>query len=162
MKNINSNHGFPKRQGTVLVAMKVGAVLSVILLGDCSVFGAADSGRSAAGERESAKTNTFEVFFDFNRSILSEAGRKILQEAANSARQGNASGVTLAVHTDPAGPGGDDLARRRFDVVKAELVKGGMAADDIKRIGIDPADALASGSDGVLDPQNRRTEIILH
>ena len=110
-----------------------------------------------------ARMNTFQVFFDFDRSNIDESAANILQHAAASAKQGNVTVIDLTGHTDAAGPDAYNqaLSERRANAVKAELVKDGVPAVEIKTFGVGKAGQLVPTADGVREPQNRRTEIIL-
>ncbi|HLN23228.1 MAG TPA: OmpA family protein [Patescibacteria group bacterium] len=129
-------------------------VAAVFALGACSIF---------SSPQDNAKRNTFVVFFDFDRSNLSEHAAKTLQQVADSATQGNVTNVNLLVHTDAAGQDSDNqaLSDRRAAVITAELVKDGVPAAKITSSIFREPDQLAATADGVHEPQNRRTEIIL-
>lgn len=111
----------------------------------------------------SAKLNQYLVFFDFNRSNLDEGAAKLLQQAANSAKQSGVRAIKLTGHTDVAG--GNDynqaLSERRAEVVRAELVKNGVPTNKITSSGVGEAGQLVPTADGIREPQNRRTEITL-
>jgi outer membrane protein OmpA-like peptidoglycan-associated protein len=109
------------------------------------------------------KLNTFQVFFDFDRSNIGADAAKILRQAANSAKQGNITHVGLTGHTDAAGPDAynQTLSQRRAEAVKKELAEDGMPVVEITASGVGKAGQLVQTADGVREPQNRRTEIFL-
>ena len=129
-------------------------VATIFALGACSVF---------SGTQDSAKRNTFVVFFDFDHSNLSEDAAKTLQQVADSASQGGITNVNLLVHTDAAGRDSDSqaLSERRTAAITAELIKDGVPTAKITSSIFREPDQLAATADGVHEPQNRRTEIIL-
>ena len=107
--------------------------------------------------------NTFQVFFDFDRSNVSESAAEIIRKAAISAKQGNLTHIDLTGHTDAAGPDSynQSLSERRAAAVKQQLIKDGIPADEIATSGVGKAGQIVPTADGVREPQNRRTEILL-
>jgi len=105
----------------------------------------------------------YQVFFDFDRSNIGPDAAKIIQQAAASSKNGNITRINLTGHTDAAGR--DDynqaLSERRADAVKAELVRDGVPSNEINSTGVGKAGQLVPTADGVREPQNRRTGIIL-
>jgi outer membrane protein OmpA-like peptidoglycan-associated protein len=108
--------------------------------------------------------NTFQVFFDFDRSNIGDTAAKIVEQAAASAKKGNVTRIELIGHTDAAGPVAYNqaLSERRAAAVKQQLIKDGVPAAEISAIGVGKAKQLVPTADGVREPQNRRTEILLH
>jgi len=110
-----------------------------------------------------AKQTPFQVFFDFDRSNISDGAATILKQAADSSKQGNITRVNLTGHTDSSGR--DDynqgLSERRAEAVKQELIKDGVPSSEIISTGVGKAGQLVPTADGIREPQNRRTEIIL-
>ncbi len=109
------------------------------------------------------KVNTFQVFFDFDRSNIGDIAAQIIERAAASAKQGNITRIKLTGHTDSVGTVdyNQALSERRAAAVKAELVRDGVPATEITSIGVGKAGQLVPTADGVREPQNRRTEIVL-
>lgn len=110
-----------------------------------------------------AKANTFEVFFDFDRSNISPTAAQILNDTASRAKQNKVTGIDLTGHTDSSGSEAYNqaLSERRADAVKAELIKDGIPAMEITSTGVGKSGQLVPTADGVREPQNRRTEILL-
>ncbi|MDR3441038.1 OmpA family protein [Telmatospirillum sp.] len=108
--------------------------------------------------------NTFQVFFDFDRSNVSEEAAQIIEKAAANAKQGKLTRIELTGHTDSSGPDAYNqaLSERRAAAVKQILLKDGIPAIEITSIGVGKGGQLVSTADGVREPQNRRTEIIMH
>jgi OOP family OmpA-OmpF porin len=109
------------------------------------------------------KMNIFQVFFDFDRSDISDGAARILQQAAASAKQGKVTGIKLTGHTDSSGSVAYNqaLSERRAEAVKEELIRDGLSAAEITSLGVGKSGQLLATPDGVREPQNRRTEIIL-
>jgi OOP family OmpA-OmpF porin len=107
--------------------------------------------------------NTFQVFFDFDRSNIGEDAAKILRQAATSAKHGTITHLKLIGHTDSSGSDAynQGLSERRAEAVKAELAKDDVQIGEISTEGVGKAGQLVPTADGVREPQNRRTEIDL-
>ena len=107
--------------------------------------------------------NSYQVFFDFDRSNISETAAAIVRQAAANAKQGKLTRINLTGHTDAAGPDAYNqaLSERRAAAVKQQLVKDGVPAGEITSVGVGKAGQLVPTADGVREPQNRRTEILL-
>lgn len=106
---------------------------------------------------------SFLVFFDFDRSDITDDARKVINQAADNARKaGSTSRITLTGHADRSGPAQYNmrLSQRRADAVKAELVKLGVPANEIVTVAKGESDPLVPTADGVREPRNRRVEIV--
>ncbi len=108
--------------------------------------------------------NSFQVFFDFDRSNIAETAAQIIDRAAASAKQGKLTRIDLTGHTDSSGPNAYNqaLSERRAAAVKQQLIKDGVPANEITTVGVGKGGQLVPTADGVREPQNRRTEIMLH
>jgi OmpA-OmpF porin, OOP family len=115
-----------------------------------------------APRQEAQLPRSFQVFFDFDKSNIRPDARPIIEEAANNARKGGMSRITLTGHTDRAGSDAYNqrLSIRRAEAVKAELVRLGFNPNDVAVVGKGEADPLVPTADGVREPKNRRVEIV--
>jgi outer membrane protein OmpA-like peptidoglycan-associated protein len=105
---------------------------------------------------------SFQVFFDFDKANIRPDARPIIEQAAENARKGNVSKITLTGHTDRAGSAAYNqrLSIRRAEAVKAELVRMGFNPNDVAVVGKGETDPLVPTADGVREPRNRRVEIV--
>lgn len=103
------------------------------------------------------------VFFDFNKYELTDQAQAIVREAAAAARQQPGVRVTVTGHTDTVGSRAYNqrLSERRAQAVKNEMVRGGLAANEITIVGRNFSDPLVATGPGVREPQNRRAVIDL-
>ncbi len=103
----------------------------------------------------------FQVFFDFNKSELTGAARKVIHAAADTAKAGNAVHLIVTGHTDTVGsaPYNQGLSERRAASVKNELVADGLPAGEIEAVGVGKTGLLVPTGDGVREAQNRRATI---
>lgn len=105
---------------------------------------------------------SFLVFFDWNRADLTARARQIIGEAAEAARA-QPTRIEVTGHADRTGTPQYNLAlsRRRAETVAEELVKRGIARQEINITALGETQPLVATADGVREPQNRRVEIIL-
>ena len=83
------------------------------------------------------------VFFDWDRSNLSQQALATIQQAANAFKTKGSARITATGHTDTSGPEAYNMALslRRANAVKDTLVRDGVPAQAITVIG--PATALS-------------------
>ena len=108
-------------------------------------------------------SNSFMVFFDWDRSNLSSQALATIQQAANAFKSKGNARITATGHTDKSGPENYNMALslRRANAVKDALVRDGVPATAISVIGKGESQPLVQTADGVREPQNRRVEIVL-
>ena len=105
----------------------------------------------------------FIVFFDWDRSNLTEDARTIVQAAARTSKEVPITVIEATGHADRSGTDRYNmgLSQRRAEAVKAELIRLGVASSDIAILWKGEREPLVETADGVREPQNRRVEIIL-
>jgi outer membrane receptor protein involved in Fe transport len=106
---------------------------------------------------------SFQVFFDFDKSTITEAAAKVIHAAADAVKAGNVVQIAVTGHTDTVGTASynQGLSERRAGAVKQQLVTDGVATGDITTTGVGKTGLLVPTADGVREPQNRRAEIVL-
>ncbi len=106
---------------------------------------------------------TYIVFFDFDRSDLTERARQIIAEAAAAAPRVQSTRIEVAGHADRSGTPAynQGLSQRRANTVAAELVRRGVNRANIAISAFGETRPLVPTADGVREPQNRRVEIVL-
>ena len=106
---------------------------------------------------------SFMVFFDWDRSNLSQQALATIGQAAAAFKQKGSARITATGHTDTSGPENYNMALslRRANAVKDALVRNGVPATAIAVIGRGESQLLVQTGDGVREPQNRRVEIVL-
>jgi hypothetical protein len=110
-----------------------------------------------------AAPQSFMVFFDWDRSNLSQQAVQTIGQAAAAFKSRGSARITATGHTDTSGPESYNMALslRRANAVKNELVRQGVPADAITVIGKGESNPLVATGDGVREPQNRRVEIVM-
>ena len=107
--------------------------------------------------------NNYLVFFDWDKSTLTQQAKDILRTAADAAKKKTPVRIRATGHTDRSGSAKYNmgLSIRRANAVKAELVRLGIPARDISVVGKGETEPLVPTADGVREPQNRRVEIVI-
>jgi OmpA-OmpF porin, OOP family len=106
---------------------------------------------------------SFMVFFDWDRSNLSQQALTTIQQAANAFQAKGSARITATGHTDTSGPESYNMALslRRANAVKDALVRDGVPAQAISVVGMGEKGLLVQTGDNVREPQNRRVEIVV-
>ena len=106
---------------------------------------------------------TFIVFFDFDKSNLTEKAQEVVSEAVKAAKTQGMVKVMVTGHTDTVGSDtyNQALSERRAQSVKDEMVREGLDGGSIAIQGKSFHDPLVPTGPGVREPQNRRAVIDL-
>ncbi len=117
----------------------------------------------AAAAPAPTAARSFLVFFDWDKSDLSDRGRQIIAEAAQSSTKVEVTRIEVSGHADKSGSPAYNLglSRRRADTVAAELVRDGVPRASISVMAFGDSRPLVPTAAGVREPQNRRVEIVL-
>jgi OOP family OmpA-OmpF porin len=106
---------------------------------------------------------TFLVFFDFDRSNLTDRARAVVAEAANAARTTGTTRIEVSGHADTVGSAAYNqaLSMRRAESVATELEARGISRSQMVLQAFGFTRLLVPTGPGVREPQNRRVEIVL-
>jgi OOP family OmpA-OmpF porin len=100
---------------------------------------------------------TYNIYFDYNSSLLDPSAREIVRLAADSYKAGSPGTIQVIGYTDPSGSGpyNQKLSLKRASVVAAQLVQDGVPRSSLtvsgqgeSTIGTDPG-------------RDRRVEVVL-
>lgn len=114
----------------------------------------------------SSDNQEFVVYFEWDSSDLtSQAAAVIDQAIANIEARDDCStgGVTIVGHTDSSGASAynERLSARRADIVKQGLMQRGVSEGAINTDGRGESELAVSTRDGVREPLNRRSEVMI-
>lgn len=115
-----------------------------------------------------AAARSYLIFFDWDKADLTERARAIVSVAAQASTHTALTRIEVSGYTDTsaAHPGARGerynmaLSLRRANVVKAELVRDGVAGSIIDVQGYGQEHPLVQTGPNTREPQNRRVEII--
>ncbi len=110
-----------------------------------------------------APARTYLVFFDWDSADLNDRARQIIADAAAASTHVEVTRIEVNGHTDASGSAvhNQALSERRAQAVAAELVRDGVAENEIVTRGFGESQPLVPTAAGAREPQNRRVEIIL-
>ena len=133
------------------------------MLGVTYKFGQPEQAVAPPAAPPVAQAPSYMVFFDWDRSNLSDQALGTIQQAANAYKTKGSARITATGHTDTTGPESYNMALslRRANTVKDALVRDGVPATAISVIGKGETQLLVQTGDGVREPQNRRVEIVI-
>jgi outer membrane protein OmpA-like peptidoglycan-associated protein len=137
-----------------------------VLIGLRYAFGGAPA-RAAAPYATPAPAampaRSFLIFFDWDKSTLTDRARQIVAEAASTSSKVQHTRIEVNGYTDASGTPhyNQDLSLRRARAVAAELVKDGVPQSEIAIHGFGETHPLVPTATEVREPQNRRVEIII-
>ena len=105
----------------------------------------------------------FLVLFDFDKSDITPAAAKIIDDAVDMAKKVGAADFSVTGHADRAGSEDYNtaLSLRRANAVRDALVARGIAGARVSVAGRGEADPAVATPDGAQEPANRRVEIII-
>lgn len=103
------------------------------------------------------------VTFALDAATLTPQDRQVIAQAADDYRAGGAPQITVTGYTDTSGSAEYNLvlSQQRAETVADALVEQGVPATDIVTIGRGEEDLLVPTADGVVEPRNRRVEIVV-
>ena len=106
----------------------------------------------------------FVVYFPFDQSILTPEAQAVVQQAADYAKSGGATKITVTGHTDTSGSDRYNarLSERRGKAVADGLVGMGVAATSLAVDWKGESAPAVSTGDGVKEPLNRRSAISIN
>jgi len=110
-----------------------------------------------------APSRSYLVFFDWDKSTLTDRARQIIHEAADNSRRVQYTRIMVNGYTDTSGTPQYNmgLSIRRARAVEGELVRDGVSQNAISIQGYGETHLLVPTGPGVREPQNRRVEIII-
>ena len=134
-----------------------------ILLGVRYEFNKAPVAAPAAAAAPVPAGRSFMVFFDWDRFNLTDRARAVIRDAAATSKTVQHTRLEVNGYADTSGNPKYNmgLSMKRAQTVAAELVRNGVAKNEIVIKAFGDTVLLVPTGPGVREPQNRRVEIII-
>jgi hypothetical protein len=103
------------------------------------------------------------VTFGLDQTTLTEQDRRVIAQAAEDYRRTGSSRVTVTGYTDTSGSADYNLqlSQHRAQTVADALEREGVSATNIIAVGRGEENLLVPTGDGVVEPRNRRVEVVV-
>ena len=110
-----------------------------------------------------ARAMSFTLYFVEGKDELTDESKKIVETLFAEIARRPVADIIVVGHTDAVGTDqfNDALAKQRAEAVRAELVRRGVAPENIQASGRGKRDPLVPTPAGVAEPRNRRVEIVV-
>ena len=105
----------------------------------------------------------FTLYFIEGTDELTEDSKRRFELAIAEIAARPVPDIVVIGHTDKVGsdPFNDALSRQRADTIRAELVRRGIASENVDTVARGKREPAVPTADGVAEPRNRRVEIIV-
>ncbi|MEO7337158.1 MAG: OmpA family protein [Caldimonas sp.] len=122
-----------------------------------------DATFAAALAAQPARAAKFTLYFVEGKDVLTDESRQLFETSLAEIARRPVPDVLVVGHTDLVGshPSNDSLSRQRADVIRNELVRLGVAAQNVEVIARGKRDPIVPTADGVAEPRNRRVEVVV-
>ena len=110
-----------------------------------------------------ARAVTFTLYFIEGKDVLTDESRQLVETSLAEIARRPVPDVLVVGHTDLVGTHAfnDALSRQRADLIRNELIRLGVAAENIEVVARGKRDPIVPTADGVAEPRNRRVEVIV-
>jgi outer membrane protein OmpA-like peptidoglycan-associated protein len=117
----------------------------------------------AALAAQPARASTFTLYFVEGKDEFTEQSKQIVYRILSEIAKRPVPDVLVVGHTDTVGSdqANDVLGQQRADIVRAALIRLGVAPDDIRAISRGKRNLAVPTAAGVAEPLNRRVEIVV-
>ena len=108
-------------------------------------------------------SQTYRVFFDWDRSNITAQGAEVVKQATAAVAQGGITKILVTGFTDSTGGNAYNqaLSERRAVAVRSELIQDGIPEHTISVLGAGEGSQLVKTEDDIREAQNRRALIVL-
>ena len=110
-----------------------------------------------------ARPQSFTLYFVEGKDEFSDESKQVIEGIFAEIAKLPVPDVVVVGHTDRLGsdPSNDALARQRAQTVRAELIRRGIAPENIVAVGRGSREPIFATAAGVSEPRNRRVEIVV-
>jgi outer membrane protein OmpA-like peptidoglycan-associated protein len=117
----------------------------------------------AALAAQPARPTSFTLYFVEGKDEYTDESKRLVDSVLTEIAQRPVPDIVVIGHTDSLGSDqiNDALARRRAETVRAELIRRGVAPENVQAVGRGRREPLVPAPDGVAEPRNRRVEILV-
>jgi len=117
----------------------------------------------AALAAQPARASTFTLYFVEGKNEFTEQSKQVVDRILSEIAKRPVPDVLVVGHTDTVGSdqANDVLGQQRADIVRAALIRLGVAPDDIRAISRGKRNPAVPTAAGVAEPLNRRVEIVV-
>jgi outer membrane protein OmpA-like peptidoglycan-associated protein len=117
----------------------------------------------AALAAQPGRPTSFTLYFVEGKDEYTEESRRMVEGVLTEIAQRPVPDIVVIGHTDTVGSDqvNDALARQRAETVRADLIRRGIAPENIHAVGRGKRELLVPTPDGVAEPRNRRVEILV-
>ena len=112
---------------------------------------------------EPARAVAFTLYFLEGKDVLTDESRQLVETSLAEIARRPVPDVLVVGHTDLVGthPFNDALSRQRADLIRNELVRLGVAPENIEVVARGKREPIVPTADGVAEPRNRRVEVVV-
>lgn len=105
----------------------------------------------------------FTLYFREGSDELTVESKQKIEEVFTAVRQRPAPDIVVVGHTDRVGQVADNdrLALRRAEKIRGDLIRQGIAAENVQAAGRGEREPLVPTADEIAEPRNRRVEILV-
>jgi outer membrane protein OmpA-like peptidoglycan-associated protein len=117
----------------------------------------------AALASQPLRAAAFTLYFIEGKDELTEDSKQLVEGIFAEIARRPVPDVIVIGHSDAVGSDlfNDALAKQRAETVRAELIRRGVAAENIQASGRGKRELLIQTPDGIAEPRNRRVEILV-
>ena len=110
-----------------------------------------------------ARAAKFTLYFIEGKDTLTDESKQLVDTSLAEIARRPVPDVLVVGHTDLVGshPTNDALSRQRADLIRNELIRLGVAAQNIEVVARGKRDPIVPTADGVAEPRNRRVEVVV-
>ena len=117
----------------------------------------------AALSAQPLRPASFTLYFVEGKDEFTDESKAVVESVFSEIARRPTPDVVVIGHTDSMGSDqvNDALARRRAETVRADLIRRGIAPENVQAVGRGKRELLVPTPDNVAEPRNRRVEIIV-
>jgi outer membrane protein OmpA-like peptidoglycan-associated protein len=110
-----------------------------------------------------ARPTRYTLYFIEGKDVLTEESKQLVETSLAEIAKRPVPDVLVVGHTDLVGSNAsnDVLSRQRADLIRSELIRLGIPAQNIQVVARGKREPIVPTADGVAEPRNRRVEVVV-